>query len=161
MATAAIRGRQNRVGTMGNSLPLHLLAATLVGIFLVLGALHVAWAFGARKAGGVIPEVAGKRAFEPGPGITLAVAAALFACATLIAAVVGWLALPLPEGWLRWHTYALAAAFFLRAVGDFRLVGFFKKIRDSRFARLDTLFFSPLCLGIALATLALIRLSGI
>lgn len=49
-----------------------------------------------------------------------------------------------------------AAVLVLRAVGDFRLVGFFKRIRGSRFARLDTLLYSPLCfaLGAALALMA-------
>jgi hypothetical protein len=37
----------------------------------------------------------------------------------------------------------------LRAIGDFRYVGFFKRIRDSKFARLDTLAYSPLCAALA------------
>lgn len=32
-----------------------------------------------------------------------------------------------------------------RAVGDFRLVGFFKKVKGSEFALMDTLLYSPLC----------------
>jgi hypothetical protein len=42
-------------------------------------------------------------------------------------------------------------AFLLRAVGEFRLVGLFKRIRGTAFARWDTWLFSPLCLLIALA----------
>jgi hypothetical protein len=133
----------------------NLLAAVLAGTFSLLGAFHVAWAFGARKAAGVIPEVNGKLAFHPGPASTLAVAAALFACAWLIAAVAGWTRFPVPDAWLKWLAYALAAAFFARAIGDFRLVGFFKKVQGTPFARLDSLYFSPLCLAIAIAVLAL------
>jgi hypothetical protein len=36
-----------------------------------------------------------------------------------------------------------------RAVGDFRYVGFFKRVRDSRFATLDTRVYSPLCFVLA------------
>jgi hypothetical protein len=42
-----------------------------------------------------------------------------------------------------------AALFFIRAIGDFKYVGFFKKIKHSQFARNDTWFYSPLCLLIA------------
>ena len=43
-----------------------------------------------------------------------------------------------------------------RAIGEFRLVGFFKTVKGSLFARMDTLFFSPLCvlLSLGLASLA-------
>ena len=37
----------------------------------------------------------------------------------------------------------------LRAIGDFRYVGFFNRVRDTGFARLDTLAYSPLCAGLA------------
>lgn len=43
-------------------------------------------------------------------------------------------------------------AALLRSIGDFRYVGFFKRARGSRFAELDTRFYSPLCLPLALAT---------
>lgn len=127
------------------------LAAALVAIFTLLGLFHLAWAGGARKTTGVIPEVNGKPVFSPGPAITLVVAAALFGCAALIAAGAGWLTLPLPGAWLRGATWAMALAFLGRAIGEFRLVGFFKKVRGTPFARLDTLYFSPLCLAIAIA----------
>lgn len=130
-------------------------AVALTAIFSALGAFHVAWVFGARNAAAAVPEVNGKPAFRPGPIATLLVAAALFACAALVAAVAGWLELPIPGAWLKGLSYALAAAFFLRAIGDFRLVGFFKRVRGTRFARNDSRYFSPLCLAIAIAVLAL------
>jgi lipopolysaccharide/colanic/teichoic acid biosynthesis glycosyltransferase len=36
-----------------------------------------------------------------------------------------------------------------RAVGEFKYVGFFKRVRDSKFATLDTFVYSPLCLLLA------------
>lgn len=56
-------------------------------------------------------------------------------------------------------TRGLAVVLFLRAIGDFRLVGFFKQIRDTRFARLDTILYSPLCLVMAIGTAILGYLS--
>jgi hypothetical protein len=42
----------------------------------------------------------------------------------------------------------------LRAVGEFRYVGLFKRVRGTKFAVLDTFVYSPLCLllgaGVAL-----------
>jgi hypothetical protein len=43
--------------------------------------------------------------------------------------------------------------FAVRAVGDFRYCGFFKRVKGTAFARKDTLIFSPLCT--LLAALAL------
>ena len=54
---------------------------------------------------------------------------------------------------MRWALVVVAVVLLLRAVGDFRLVGFFKKITGSRFARLDTLVFSPLCVVLGLSLL--------
>ena len=47
--------------------------------------------------------------------------------------------------------YLLALVFLLRAVGEFRYVGFFKTMGDEPFRSWDTWLFSPLCLAIALA----------
>jgi hypothetical protein len=47
--------------------------------------------------------------------------------------------------------YLLALVFAVRAVGDFRYVGFFKALGDEPFRSWDTWLFSPLCLAIAVA----------
>ncbi len=46
--------------------------------------------------------------------------------------------------------------FLLRAIGEFHYVGFFKSIKGTDFAFLDTVFYSPLCLGIALLGLIVV-----
>jgi len=63
--------------------------------------------------------------------------------------------LPVPHSVLSWFTRALALVLLLRAIGDFRLVGFFKRIRGSRFARLDTVLYSPLCLALSAGVVAI------
>jgi hypothetical protein len=50
---------------------------------------------------------------------------------------------------LSWLSYALALGLAARAVGEFKYVGFFKRVRGSRFATLDTWIYSPLCLLLA------------
>jgi len=51
--------------------------------------------------------------------------------------------------------WGLASVFLARAIGDFRFVGFFKRVHGSRFAHWDTALYSPLCLVIGLAIVAL------
>jgi len=129
------------------------LGIPVAAILAMLGLLHVAWACGLGRGALrlTIPEVGARPAFAPTPLITLAVAAGLFAG---LAVVLGRLELWgdfLPRRLFGAATWALAAVFLLRAIGEFRLVGFFKRIRDTLFARWDTRLYSPLCLAIALA----------
>ena len=57
--------------------------------------------------------------------------------------------LPVPATWLKWPSDALAIALLARAVGDFRLVGFFKRVCGTRRARLDSIAYAPLSLPFA------------
>lgn len=125
--------------------------AFLTTIFLVLSMIHIFWAFGGRLgSSGAVPETKGKPAFEPGPMATLGVAAALLTAAGIVLWRSGWWSPGGPPWIPRVGIWVLAGLFFARAVGEFRLVGFFKKVRGTRFARLDDFLFSPLCLLISL-----------
>jgi hypothetical protein len=133
------------------------LAITLATVFLVLALLHVHWALGGRSGWrGAIPEVGGRPAFVPGTGVTLLVAALLAGCSGLLLIASGMVVAPVPEGWTVLALGALALVLVARAVGDFHLVGFTKHVRGTRFARLDDLVYSPLCLLLAagVATIA-------
>ncbi|MDD1620317.1 MAG: DUF3995 domain-containing protein [Methylococcaceae bacterium] len=128
------------------------IAFLLIAVFLGLSLLHFYWLLGGRLGlNAAIPEIDGKSAFLPSTTATLVVAIGLGLCASLIAATAGVLTPPLPYSVLVWLTRALALVLLLRAIGDFRLIGFFKRIRGSRFARLDTVVYSPLCLVLAIA----------
>ena len=50
---------------------------------------------------------------------------------------------------------AIGIIMLIRAVGDFKYVGFFKKIKGTIFAQNDTHFYSPLCLLISINALYL------
>lgn len=133
------------------------LASTQIALMGSLSLLHVYWAFGGTFAmGKAVPEIDGKPAFEPGMLATLAVAAGLLACAA-IAAGLGFdhLVDAAYAKYLRGAGYFLSALFILRAIGEFNLVGFFKKASESDFAYYDTVLYSPLCLGIGVVYLVL------
>ena len=78
--------------------------------------------------------------------MTLGVAAALFVAALLVLARVGLVAGALGTSLFVWPTLLLGVVFIARAVGEFNLVGFFKRVRGTTFARWDTRVFSPLCI---------------
>jgi hypothetical protein len=125
-------------------------ALGLAAVYLFLAALHVFWAAGGTWGGvSAIPEVAGRKAFTPGPGITLAVAGALVLAACVVLGVSGLAFGFVPAKLFRFAAFVLGGVFLLRAVGDFRLVGFFKSVRGTAFATNDTLIYSPLCLVLA------------
>ena len=122
-----------------------MLASIIAAIFAFLALLHFYWAVhGVSGNSAAIPEINGAPAFKPGKAATAAVGLVLLGTAAIVLLEVT----PLVAG--------AAAILILRAIGDFRLVGFFKRVRGSRFARMDTRVYSPLCLalGAALAVLA-------
>ena len=132
-----------------------IIALSLIATFVGLSLIHAYWGLGGRVGLlAAIPEVDGKPAFQPSVLATLVVAIGLALCAVVIASTAGILTLPLPRTVSVWLTRALALVLLLRAIGDFRLVGFLKRIRHTRFARLDSAVYSPLCLVLAVGSAA-------
>ncbi len=117
-------------------------------VYALLALIHVVWAARGRSGSTVIPTVDGRPTFAPSRLTTLAVAAALTAAALTVLLRVGMIESPLSAGVVRAGTGVLGTIFVLRAIGDFRLVGFFKTVRTTPFATNDTLFFSPLSLAL-------------
>jgi hypothetical protein len=133
------------------------LALSLVFLALGLWHFHMARLPSGGANGGAVPSVGGKPLFVPSAGATVAVGLLLLACAALVAATAGLIHISVPLPLLYWLSLALALGLLARAIGEFKYVGFFKHVRDSRFARLDTFVYSPLCLllaiGVALVAL--------
>lgn len=129
----------------------------LAAIFAVLSLLHVYWLFGGRFASeAVVPVVDGKRAINPSSFTTVLVAAALLLATLVILGEIGLFKQAFPKWVFRWGALGISLIFFLRAVGDFRLVGFFKRVTDTTFAYWDTWLFSPLCLFISITAFMLV-----
>jgi hypothetical protein len=118
--------------------------------FVALALWHFRMALSPAKGmTGAVPSESGKPLFVPSVRATLAVGIVLLAFACLVAATGGLVEVGLPVRVLSWCSYALALGLFARAVGEFKYVGFFKRVRGTEFARLDTLLYSPLCLVLA------------
>ena len=132
-----------------------LIAACIGTVLGVLSVLHVYWGIRGVSARSIaLPEVNGSPAFVPSRASCFAVAGGL----ALAAALVLWRGRvfpshPVPEWLVTAGALGVGCVFVLRAVGDFRLVGFFKRVRGSAFARWDTRLFSPLCLCLGIGSL--------
>jgi len=139
-----------------NLLPEQLLlgaAGASVVALSAIATLHIYWAFGGRwMLDNTLPRLSDSEApqFVPGRLMTLAVAVALFVFAGLIA-LAAFERGPGPVVWLVWIGVAV---FALRAVGDGKVAGFTKQIRDTRFATFDDRFFTPLVVFLAFGAAA-------
>lgn len=124
---------------------IRILGITLAAIFAILSLFHVYWAAGGRfGSASAIPTVGGKRTFSPSPLGTVLVAAALFAAMLIVLGQINLLGETIPKWIFRLATFGIAAMFLLRAIGDFKLLGFFKQVNDTSFAFWDTFLFSLL-----------------
>ncbi len=135
---------------------MRILGILLAVIFAVISLFHLYWATGGKFGIGVavptvaVPSRGNVRAFKPSVGGTILVAFAFILAIAVILGQLRFLGDIVPHWIFRWGTWAFALLFFLRAIGEFRLVGFFKQVRDTPFAHWDTWLFSPLCLSIAI-----------
>jgi hypothetical protein len=141
-----------------------IIAQWIAVIFLSISLIHLYWAAGGKIGSeAAVPRVPGeggeggaasRPAFKPSGFATLLVAVGLLLIAMLVCLRVG-LYLPTMQHWsLQWVISAIAMLMFARAIGDSNLVGFFKQVKDSRFARLDTWAYSPLCVVLGVGLLA-------
>jgi Protein of unknown function (DUF3995) len=122
-------------------------------IFTAIAALHIYWATGGRKwADAVLPVTAGegKKLFIPGKLMTAAVAVGLLFFAFISVGAFSLFGSFLPDRFFRYGNAVVGVIFLLRAIGDFKYAGFFKKIKNTVFAKNDTKYFTPLCIGISL-----------
>lgn len=129
-----------------------LTALLLSSIFGFLGGIHFYWGFGGRwgYADALPSTIEGKPTMAPGIVASLVVGFGLLSFAFIAALQGHLLTLALPAMVGRIGIWVIAAIFALRATGEFNYVGFFKKVRKTNFGRKDTLYYSPLCLVIAL-----------
>ncbi|MFB5649417.1 DUF3995 domain-containing protein [Leptospira wolffii] len=119
-------------------------------VLFFLSALHIYWAFGGKTPFfSVVPELESGPAFRPGSFITIMVAIVLFGFGAVALWSIG--SLFSTNRITPWLDFGIAFVFFARALGDFRLVGFFKRMRNSRFAGQDTWIYSPLCVILGFA----------
>jgi hypothetical protein len=130
----------------------------LIAIFTILSGLHIYWAFGGKWGlAATFPVLKeGKEIRNPGLLPTLIVALGLAAFALFYVWTLGWVALPFSAQTKTVIGWIIPSIFLLRAIGEFKYVGFFKRVKGSPFAFWDTRLFSPLCLLIAVLAMATI-----
>lgn len=121
----------------------------LTAIFSCIAVIHIYWAFGGNwgKQQAIPTTTNGKPLFTPGFSACLGVSIAFLSLITFIY-IENFNYFPPAIYTSLWVCIALI--FLVRSTGDFKYVGFFKKIRETKFAKLDTNYYSPLCLFIAL-----------
>ncbi|HEY2773194.1 MAG TPA: DUF3995 domain-containing protein [Candidatus Binatia bacterium] len=131
-------------------------SAAVTSILFALALVHVYWGVAGTSQDGssaMVPSIDGKPAFRPTSADCYLVAAALAIAGFLVSAQGGAIPSPLPPGWNRVGAAGVGIVFVARAIGDFRLAGFFKKVHGTSFARWDTWLFSPLCLVLGVMSL--------
>lgn len=127
----------------------------LVFILFVISMLHFYWAQGGEF--GFVNALPQKENGEP-LFVPKKVHSAIVGIGLL--GIIGLLGYRLPLNYyfpfveiIRNILWVVAIVFILRAIGDFKYVGFFKKIQNTEFGKLDTKYYSPLCLLIGILIL--------
>lgn len=130
-------------------------------ILIILSGIHFNWAFGGKWGfEKTLPtNVNGKKVLNPKRIDSAIVGLGLLIFAIYYLLKVGLISLEIPNWILYYGGWFIAAIFIARAIGEFKYIGFFKKIKNTDFAKLDSKYFSPLCLIIGLIgiTLGMIR----
>jgi hypothetical protein len=124
----------------------------LVLVFSLLGILHISWSLGGNWGfeNSLPKNEAGERVLNPKKTDSAIVGMGLLFFATFYLIKLETIEMVLPNwaavsaGWI------ISIIFILRAIGDFKYVGFFKKVQDTKFGELDSKFYSPLCFGIGI-----------
>lgn len=141
---------------------MNLLVLINTTIFILLSFLHFYWALGGNWGmEGVVPTFAheGKKIFKPGLHGTMAVGIAMGGCAFITIGNTGIFDQSLSHTFIKYATTAIGALFLFRAIGEFKYIGFFKKVKGTLFAKNDTQYYSPLCLIVASVSFLIIWLS--
>lgn len=136
------------------------LSIVLTILFFVLAAIHFYWGYGGQWGftNSLPTNEQGVRILNPktidsvivGLGLLLFGTFYLFLGEIVKIKIARWF-----KNILQW---LIPLIFILRAVGDFKYVGFFKEIKTTEFANLDTNFYSPLCLVIGFIGFIVLKL---
>ena len=121
-------------------------------IFLMLAVIHFIWAFGVQWGFDIaLPtKENGERTINPGSMECVIVGLGLSAFALFYILQLNIIQLNLPNWIFNFGGWLIPSIFILRAIGDFKYIGFFKKTGETNFGQMDTKYYSPLCLLIGI-----------
>ncbi|WP_437396567.1 DUF3995 domain-containing protein [Flagellimonas lutimaris] len=129
-----------------------ILSILLSLILIGLGMIHFNWVIGGKF--GFVESLPtkenGERVLNPKKIDSAIVGIGLIAFGFFYVLKSGLIEYNLPEWILKYGSWVIPIIFLLRAVGEFKYVGFFKSVRKTDFGKLDTKLFSPLCLIIGI-----------
>ncbi len=130
-------------------------------IFISLSVLHFYWGFGGRFwYNDVLPtNSTGSQQLNPSTTATLIIAFGLLLFALITITNHRLFNRYNQKTFFHYGTLAIAIIFLIRAIGDFKFIGFFKTVKFTRFGINDTQIFSPLCLFISLLSVLIFLFS--
>jgi len=125
---------------------MNFIALVTITTLFIAGVFHFYWAFGGTLGlDRAIPTKDGKALLSPGKLLTIIVGFIIlnFAWVAYVLnfkdlSVISYSEQIVYAGWF------LSGVFAIRSIGDFRMVGLFKKINSTKFAEFDTKYFIPL-----------------
>jgi len=130
------------------------LALVVASVLALIAALHFYWAAGGHAGrAAAVPEMNGRPTLEPGPLGCFSVGVLLVLAALILLGRGGVVRLPGPRWLFVIGSWSVGAILALRGIGDFRSFGLFRRVTGTRFARNDTLVYTPLCLLLAVGAL--------
>ncbi len=135
-----------------------LISIALFLVFLFLSGIHFYWGLGGKWGSqAVFPTInSDTKPIIPGKIPTFVVAFGLLAMGLFILQKANFYHFSIPSWLDQYGLWAIATIFILRAIGDFKYLGFFKKIKETAFGINDSKYYSPLCLSIGILILILI-----
>tara|TARA_R100001369_G_scaffold84103_1_gene116767 strand:+ start:6462 stop:6881 length:420 start_codon:yes stop_codon:yes gene_type:complete len=125
----------------------------LLGIILIgLGLIHFNWVIGGKFgfSESLPTKESGERVLNPKKIDSAIVGIGLTIFGIFYVLKSGLIEYSLPAWIIKYGSWIIPIIFLLRAIGEFRYVGFFKSIKKTEFGKLDTKIFSPLCLAIGI-----------
>lgn len=137
------------------------LILVVAGIFIFLSALHIYWVLGGNWGiQAAMPEQYKENYFAPNNQVKMKMATLIVAIGLLIFAYIiltnKYFSDQLfSSQWTSRLTIAIGCIFIIRAIGDFKLFGLFKKKDNSLFSIKDSQIFVPLCIFLGLSCLYL------
>jgi hypothetical protein len=93
-------------------------------------------------------NIEGEKLFNPKKIESAFVAIGLLVFATYYFLISNLISINFPSWISIYIGWVISFIFILRSIGEFKYLGFFKKIKTTNFGRLDSKLFSPLCLAI-------------
>ena len=121
-------------------------------ILLILSLIHFTWVFGGKFGfeAAIPTNLKGEKVLNPKAIDSLIVASGLLIFALYFLIKEDIITISLPASIDKCGGWVICTIFLFRAIGDFKYVGFFHKVRGTRFSDMDLKLFSPLCLTLSL-----------